>query len=88
MVRPKASKHNLSIALAFSKAIIVDDKHEKSSVVDRHIFVSCSGRRAIYTAFSACFPELSRDSSDKQPENRRGVSCIELSKAMKVDISK
>ena len=86
MVRPRASPQNLSIALEFGKMIIVrmegSDVHKHENIVH----ISCNGNRAIFAAFAASFPDLVRDSRDKQPRNRQGVAAIELNKALQVVI--
>jgi hypothetical protein len=84
MVRPRASKNNLSLALKFSKMIILPTETKKDKGSERVVLVACSGPLACYAAFAACFPDLVRDSDNKRPRNRQGVTCVELNKAMKV----
>ena len=84
MVRPRASQHNLSVALAFGKTVIVQIESFDSQRSDSTVHVSCNGSRAIFAAFAACFPDLVRDSRDKQPKNRQGVAAIELNKSLQV----
>jgi hypothetical protein len=84
MVRPRASQHNLGVALAFGKTVIVQMGPSESQRSDSLVHVSCNGNRAIFAAFASCFPDLVRDSRDKQPKNRQGVAAIELNKSLQV----
>jgi hypothetical protein len=81
MVRPKASPENLRLALSFADVLIarekLDDADPKASRVAR------KGPRSLFAAFRACFPDLARNSRDKYPKNRLGVSMIELNKGLK-----
>ena len=78
MGRPKVSEGNMRLALAFSDILIRRDKADASnSHVDR------KGPHSLFAAFCACFPELTRNSCDKHPKNRQGLSMIELNKALK-----
>ena len=47
------------------------------------LLVARKGRQSIFTAFSQCLPHLARDSKEKRPRNRHGVSLVELNKALK-----
>jgi hypothetical protein len=80
MVRPKASHRNLAIAVAFSKILTVDMQGQKNSA--RPTWVFCQGERSLHAAFASTLPKLSRDGLEKRPSNRRGVSVIEMNKAL------
>lgn len=84
MVRPRASIHNLGVAVAFSEIITV--RMDSSDVYDSRKFleVPCNGSRTVFAAFALCIPDLARDSSDKHPHNRQGITAVELNKAMQV----
>ncbi len=41
------------------------------------------GCRSLFPLFAACLPHLARNSVDKRPKNRNGVSFIELNKYLK-----
>ena len=82
MVRPRASDANLRAALVFSDVVTVAAEPGISSDGAK-LTVTRQGRQSIFAAFSACFPNLARDSKEKRPENRLGVAAIELNKALK-----
>ncbi len=84
MVRPRASQQNLNIALAFSTTVVVQMEPLEVQKGENVVHVACNGQRAVFAAFSACFPDLVRDSRDKRPQNRQGVAAIELNKSMQV----
>jgi hypothetical protein len=81
MGRPRASQQNIRTALAFAEIVIVRTKLAKRNNQNK-VLVARKGRRSIYAAFAACFPDLARDSHDKKPMNRQGVSMVELNKAL------
>jgi hypothetical protein len=81
MVRPRASEHNVQIALTFADAVMVQTKPGMVSDVNT-VMVARKGHQSIHTAFAACFPDLSRDSREKRPKNRQGVAVMELNKAL------
>ena len=80
MVRPRASDRNLDIAIAFSKILTVDLKGQRNSA--RLTWVFCQGERSLHAAFASMLPNLSRDVLERRPSNRRGVSVIEMNKAL------
>ena len=85
MVRPRVSEHNLSIALSFSRVLMFDitaENAKSSSLMNGEI--ASKGKRSVFATFTAYFPDLVRNSQERKPENRQGVSCIELNKAIKV----
>ena len=82
MVRPKASETNLVAAVTFADILIVREQTYRSNTSFDRVF--CKGSGSLYHAFHALLPELTRDSLDKNPENRQGVSMIELNKALKM----
>jgi hypothetical protein len=81
MVRPRASNCNLEIAIAFSKVLAVEA--EGGINFDRLTWVFCQGERSLYAAFAAGLPELARlGDFSPHPFNRRGVTVVELNKAL------
>lgn len=82
MVRPRASERNLSIATAFGTIVVFQENSK--SWRDEMLAVTCNGQRSIFAALCECLPELARDSSDKKPKNRQGVTEIELNKSLQV----
>ena len=82
MVRPKASKTNLVAAVTFADILIVREQAYRSNTSFDRVY--CKGSGSLYHAFHALLPELTRGSLDKNPENRQGVSMIELNKALKI----
>ena len=81
MVRPKASEANLQAAVSFVDLLIVRELSDGSSLGMAR--VHRKGSHSLFAAFRAFVPELVRRSRDKNPENRQGVSIIELNKALK-----
>ncbi len=82
MVRPRASKENIRIALAFADTVIVQTNSPGLMNDGNAILVARKGRQSIHAAFAACFPDLVRDSHEKRPKNRKGVTVMELNKAL------
>ena len=82
MVRPKASDTNLRAAMAFVEVVIHREQPGKSTG-RREVRVQRRGPCSIYAIIRACLPELTRDSREKFPRNRDGVTQIEFNKAMK-----
>jgi hypothetical protein len=81
MVRPRASEQNIKIALAFADIVMV----ETNAGAINHgptLLVARKGLQSVYVAFAACLPQLARDSVEKRPRNRHGVTVIELNKAL------
>ena len=78
MVRPKASEHNLSVAVSFASMLISSDE-DHVRMESRIPFI---GPRSIYSLFSEALPALSRDVRHKYPMNRKGVTEVELNKAL------
>jgi hypothetical protein len=83
MPRPRASQHNLRVALAFSRTIVVIEKRSHSSEWRDIVHVPCRGKEGVFSAFAVCFPELVRF-KDTPLQNSRGVADIELKKIMQV----
>ena len=81
MVRPKASEANLRAAVAFVNILIVREQLDRCN--ERRACVYLKGSGSLYAAFRALLPELTRGSLDKNPDNRQGVTTIELNKALK-----
>ena len=83
MVRPKASARNMSVAVAFGN-MIVFRSGENDLAPHRNAHIPCHGPGSIYALFTACFPQMSRDSDGTHPPtNRTGVSMVEFNKALK-----
>jgi hypothetical protein len=85
MPRPRASQHNLRVALAFSKTVVIMGKRPLSSRGGHIIHVPCRGSQGVFAAFAACFPELTR-AHGTSLQNNKGVAEIELKKIMQVKI--
>jgi hypothetical protein len=83
MPRPRASQHNLRVALAFSKTIVAVADRSVSSEEGDIVHVPCRGSYGVFSAFAACFPELARVHGTTQL-NSKGVAEIELNKMMQV----
>lgn len=81
MVRPRASENNVRIALAFADIVTMQTKPGLSND-NSTVLVARKGRQSIFAAFSACLPDLARDSREKRPKNRHGVALMELNKAL------
>ncbi len=82
MVRPRASESNLSAAVAFGKAITIClDANDWTADMAT---IPCSGPESIFAVLCECLPHLVRDAYDKKPNNRKGVTEIELNKAIQV----
>ena len=72
----------MQIAVAFSDIVTVATGPEvpcDGSV----LLVSRKGRQSIFSALSQCLPHTTRDSKEKRPRNRHGVSLVELNKVLK-----
>ena len=82
MVRPKVSEANLQVALAFADVLVSREMRSKSDLLGYRVI--CKGVCSLFAAFRACFPELTRETRDKHPKNRNGISIIELNKALKL----
>ncbi len=82
MVRPRASECNLRASVAFGKAITIclDAKDWTPDMAP----IPCSGPKSIFAALCECLPELARSAQDKRPNNRKGVTEIELNKSIQV----
>lgn len=76
--------HNLRIAAAFSEVMIVRMDAAEINSTRSATEVPCNGSRALFAAFTACFPDLARNPTEKHPHNRQGVTAIELNKALQV----
>ena len=81
MVRPKASRENITIAVVFADIVTFHSRQETPDEWSNAI-VGCKGRFSIFAVFSKCFPELVRDSHEKAPRNRHGVTLVEMNKAL------
>jgi hypothetical protein len=81
MVRPKASRENIRIAIEFADIVTF---HARSETLEneRTAMVARKGRYSIFAAFSTCLPELAREAHEKHPRNRSGVALVELNKAL------
>jgi hypothetical protein len=49
--------------------------------------IPCSGPKSIFAALCECLPDLGRAANDKKPNNRKGVTEIELNKSIQVGTS-
>ncbi len=81
MGRPKASDPNLRAAMAFAEVVISREQFQMSNA--RDVRIHRRGPSSIFAVFRACLPELARDSREKFPSNRDGVSMVEFNKSMK-----
>ena len=81
MVRPRASDANIRIALVFADIVTVQTRPGTPSDSST-VLVARKGRQSIFAAFSACLPDLARDSREKRPKNRQGVALMEINKAL------
>ena len=72
-MRPRGSKRNRAIAIAFANATMVpvDAKYPHP--------VPCSGPKSLFSLMSTCLPSVTRD---EKPLNKSGVSLVELNKAL------
>ncbi len=87
MPRPRASHHNLRVALAFSRVVVVREKRWSDlSWGWDVVYVPCKGPRAVFPAFKECFPDLTREANDTTTEKNGGVAPIELNKMMQVNL--
>ncbi len=82
MVRPRASEQNVRIALAFTDIVMIQTRPGTKDT-ENLMLVAWKGRPSIHAAFKECLPQLTRDSSERSPTNRHGVTVMELNKALK-----
>ena len=83
MVRPKASDRNKKIASYFADTITVEQPKSRPNV-DQNLssFVYYKGPHSIYEALVICLPTIVRESRDKACSNRKGITEVELNKAL------
>jgi hypothetical protein len=79
MVRPRASDRNLSIATRFAKMLIsFKDRQDPGETP-----VPLTGSGSIHQILAMVLPVVARDNRDSCPQNRSGVTAVELNKALK-----
>ena len=84
MVRPRASKRNLQVAILFADIVVIQAEHGYAGFTAATL-VERKGGRSIFAAFAECFPELARFSHEERPKNRSGVTSVELNKALQTN---
>ena len=72
------------IALAFADIVTVATEREVP-YDGTALLVARKGPHSIFAALSQCFPHITRDSKEKRPKNRHGVSFVELNKALRIE---
>ena len=73
-MRAKGSERNKQIAVFFSNVVSLSEPNNGN--------IDCIGPKSLFAAFAQCFPTLTRDGKDPKPENKQGVSMIEMNKSL------
>jgi hypothetical protein len=82
MVRPKASRRNLDIGIAFAELISSQSSKKEVDNLDKPA-IYCTGSMSIFDALASLAPSQCREMLDKTPSNRQALAAIELNKALK-----
>ena len=73
-MRAKGSERNKQIAVLFSNVVSLSEPTKET--------IPCIGPKSLFAAFAQCFPYLTRDGKDPDPNNKQGISILEMNKSL------